>query len=119
MTPDTTKQANKILHEAVRLRRSILEKSNGIDNRKYDLCVSLENLGETYVDRGDVDQGLDQYRQAITLHRSSTKLTPGTRAMPRTSATPGWRSATSSVRMGTRKVPVSRMTRRAPCSIRC
>jgi tetratricopeptide (TPR) repeat protein len=62
-------QANQTLQQAVQLRRSILRKSSGIDNRKVDLCVSLENLGETYVDRGDVEQGLSHYREALSLRQ--------------------------------------------------
>ena len=44
--------ARQAFTEAVKLCRSILERSRGIDDRKIELCVSLENLGETYVDGG-------------------------------------------------------------------
>ena len=39
--------------------------------------MSLENLGETYVDRGDVDQGLDQYRQADHSAPGAQRSSPG------------------------------------------
>ena len=71
--------ANQTLREAVQIRRSILRKSSGIDDRKYDLCVSLENLGETCVDRGDVDEGLSHYRDAVGLRQELSASHPGDR----------------------------------------
>ena len=44
--------ARDTFEQVVRLRRSILERSKGIDDRIAELCNGLENLGETYVDGG-------------------------------------------------------------------
>jgi tetratricopeptide (TPR) repeat protein len=62
--------------ELLELRRSILEGSNGIDPRKVDLCVSLENLGETYVNQGEVVEGLSLRREALRLRQALADAHP-------------------------------------------
>ena len=69
--------ARATFKEVVQLRRSILERSRGIDDHKVDLCMSLENLGETYVDRGDVAEGLLLYREALGLQAGAECGSPG------------------------------------------
>ena len=61
--------ARATFKEVVQLRRTILERSKGIDDRITDLCLALENLGETYVDGGDVHGGLVFYRDALDLRK--------------------------------------------------
>ncbi len=69
--------ARATFKEVVQLRRSILERSKGIDDRKVDLCIGLENLGETYVDGGDVPGGLLLYREALGLRQELNAAHPG------------------------------------------
>ena len=57
--------ARTTFSDVVELRQSILDRSKGIDDYIVELCVSLENLGETYVDGGDDSEGLEFYRQAL------------------------------------------------------
>ena len=71
--------ARATFKEVVQLRRSILERSKGIDDRIADLCMGLENLGETYVDGGDVPEGLIFYREALGLRQELNAAHPGDR----------------------------------------
>ena len=71
--------ARDTFKQVVRLRRSILERSKGIDDRIADLCNGLENLGETYVDGGDVSEGLGFYGEALGHRKKLNAAHPGDR----------------------------------------
>ncbi len=71
--------ARATFKEVVQLRRSILERSKGIDDRKLELCNGLENLGETYVDGGKVREGLKLYREALGLRQELNAAHPAHR----------------------------------------
>lgn len=62
-------QALRIYQEVLDLRRSILQRSSGIDDRKVDLCMSLGNLGEAQIYQGEVDRGLALRREEIALRQ--------------------------------------------------
>jgi len=71
--------ARATFEEVVQLRRSILERSKGIDDRIVELCMGLENLGETYVDGGDFSEGLDLYRKALDRRQQLNAAHPADR----------------------------------------
>jgi serine/threonine-protein kinase len=61
--------ALRIFQEVLDLRRSILRRTSGIDRRKVDLCVALQNLAETYLYKGDVAKGISLRDEEIGLRR--------------------------------------------------
>ena len=60
-------------------KRENVRRSKGIDMYKVDLCIGLENLGETYVDLGQVTQGLPYYKEAMDLREKLLNAHPEVR----------------------------------------
>jgi serine/threonine-protein kinase len=56
--------AQEPCERALEIRRALVRRS-GNEARKDDLCVSLANLGETYVDLGQVPKGLPYFEEAV------------------------------------------------------
>ena len=71
--------ARPLFEKTVQQKRENVRRSNGIDLYNVDLCVGLENLGETYVDLGQVTQGLPYYKEAIDLREKLLKAHPEVR----------------------------------------
>jgi serine/threonine-protein kinase len=61
--------ARRIFQDVLKLRRSILAGSNGIERYKVDLCMGLQNLGEAYIYQGEVAKGLSLRREEIGLRQ--------------------------------------------------
>ncbi len=68
-----------LFEETVQQRRQNLQRSQGIDYYKLELCVGLENLGETYVDLGQVSKGLPYYKEALDLRQELIEAQPEVR----------------------------------------
>jgi serine/threonine-protein kinase len=66
-----------LFEETVLQRRQILERSMRTDTSKEELCLGLENLGETYVDMGRVNEGLPHYQEAVEIRQALLAAHPG------------------------------------------
>ena len=71
--------ALKKFDRVVEIQKSIFQDSKGIDSRKLELSVGLQNLAETLVNRGDVEKGLSRFREAIELRRQLSADHPNDR----------------------------------------
>ena len=71
--------ARKNFQDAVLLWERILARSSGLDERKLELCAAIENVGETYVDQGNVPEGLKHYREGLRLREEVRLAHPDSR----------------------------------------
>jgi serine/threonine-protein kinase len=64
------------LQRSLTERRFVLERSQGIDDYKLDLCESLLNMGEQFVDLGRVSDGLRYYHELVRYRRELSTAHP-------------------------------------------
>ena len=72
-------EALAAFEQAVAEQQVAVDKVKGSDQYRVNLANHLDNLGETYVDLGQVDRGLPYYRRAIRIRRELLATHPGQR----------------------------------------
>ncbi len=68
-----------IYEQAVKLKQENVQRSKGLDIHILELCVGLENLGETFLDLDQASKALPYYEKAIALREKLLETHPEVR----------------------------------------
>ncbi len=66
-------------HRAVAEQERAVALSNDVNEYKVFLSIQLDNLGEQYIDLGEVDEGLGYYLKALRIREALHLVHPGNR----------------------------------------